>query len=416
MNEIIKKEIKVYNIRGVEVVLDSDLAFMYNYETKYLNRLVARHKEKFLNNSYFQVTNEEYGYLRCQNVTTSLNNYGGRRYLPYVFTKEGIEVLSTILKTSNKEIITQNILNKFSDGKLNNSMIMTINTEKITDLIYEIRGKQVMLDSDLARLYECKNGTKTINLAVKRHPKRFPERYCFQLTEAELRFQFETANININMIRSLPYVFTEQGVAMLATVLNTGVAEKISLTIMDAFVLMKRYISTDLLEQKYYKNMLLKHDEEIKLLQETFNKFQNKEEINTIFFEWEIYDAYSKIIDIMNKAKKELIIIDRYADKTILDMIKSLKIKVLLITKYKGKLSSLDITKYNEEYDNLEIVYDDSFHDRYLILDKKIVYHCGASLNYAGKRAFSINRLEDKNVINSLILEVSKKIIPKEII
>ncbi len=134
---------------------------------------------------------------------------------------------------------------------------------KIENLIYEIRGKQVMFDSDLARLYECVNGTKTINLAVKRHINRFPERFMFRLTKEEydyLRFQFETTNIS-NMSRSLPYVFTEQGVAMLATVLRTKVAEDVSIKIMDAFVAMRKYISSNFLEQNiliiwYWKIMI----------------------------------------------------------------------------------------------------------------------------------------------------------------
>lgn len=134
--------------------------------------------------------------------------------------------------------------------------------EKIENLIYEIRGKQVMLDSDLARLYGCANGTKSINLAVRRHINRFPERFMFQLTQEEydnLRFQLETTK-NGNMARTLPYASTEQGVAMLATVLRTSVAEEISISIMDAFVAMRKYISNDLIEQKYIKNMVLDHD------------------------------------------------------------------------------------------------------------------------------------------------------------
>lgn len=125
-----------------------------------------------------------------------------------------------------------------------------INDLKIENMIYEIRGKQVMLDSDLARLYQCSNGTKSINLAVKRHFKRFPERFMFQLTETEIsRFQFETLNKNGQKqgtnIKYLPYVFTEQGVAMLATVLRTPVAEEMSIKIMDAFVVMRKYIATN---------------------------------------------------------------------------------------------------------------------------------------------------------------------------
>ena len=125
---------------------------------------------------------------------------------------------------------------------------------KIEDLIYEIRGKQVMLDSDLAKLYGCKNGTKSINLAVKRHINRFPERFMFQLTKIEfdnLKFQNETSSWNdYGGVRKLPFVFTEQGVAMLATVLKTEKAEETSIAIMDAFVMMRHYISNNLLELK----------------------------------------------------------------------------------------------------------------------------------------------------------------------
>ena len=164
-------------------------------------------------------------------------------------------------------------------GGITGGIVMNSIIEKelnIEDMIYEIRGKQVMLDSDLAKLYKCKNGTKTINLAVKRHINRFPQRFIFQLTMEEyqnLRFQVETTN---NMSRTLPYVFTEQGVAMLATILRTSVAEEVSIQIMDAFVAMRKYISSNLIEQRYIYNKLFEYDEnfkivykDIKLLQQT---------------------------------------------------------------------------------------------------------------------------------------------------
>ena len=158
--------------------------------------------------------------------------------------------------------------------------VVTKEDIKIEDMIYEIRGKQVMLDSDLARLYKCKNGTKTINLAVKRHINRFPERFMFQLTKDEydyLRFQTETAKEN-NMSRTLPYVFTEQGVAMLATVLNTKVATEVSIRIMDAFISMRKSISSNLLEQKYINDLALEHDKRIKALENLTNKIKKIEE------------------------------------------------------------------------------------------------------------------------------------------
>ena len=136
--------------------------------------------------------------------------------------------------------------------------VEVIENIRIEDLIYEVRGKQVMLDSDLAKIYGCKNGTKSINLAVKRHINRFPKRFMFQLTKDEysnLRFQTETTN----MSRTLPYAFTEQGAAMLSAVLKTDIAESASVAIMDAFVSMKKYISSNLLEQRFINNMVLEH-------------------------------------------------------------------------------------------------------------------------------------------------------------
>ena len=291
--------------------------------------------------------------------------------------------------------------------------IIVKNEEKLTSLIYEIRGKQVMLDSDLARIYECANGTKSINLAVKRHINRFPERFMFQLTMDEVsslpRFQFETLKGQGHNIKYLPYVFTEQGVAMLATVLKTSVAEEMSIKIMDAFVAMRKYIGSNLVEQKYINNLVLKHDSQITLLQESLAQFEEKEPVSEIYFNGQIYDAYSKILDIFKSAKKELIIIDAYADKTLLDIIKEVpNINVTIITKTPSLLSKTTIEKYNKEYHNLVIKYDNTFHDRYFILDNSIVYHCGASINRIGYKTFSITKIGDKEVIAALITQINK--------
>ena len=281
---------------------------------------------------------------------------------------------------------------------------------KIEDMIYEIRGKQVMLDSDLARLYKCKNGTKTINLAVKRHINRFPERFMFQLTKDEydyLRFQTETAKEN-NMSRTLPYAFTEQGVAMLAAILRTPVAEEISIQIMDAFVAMRKYISSNLLEQKHIKNMVLEDHNKIKILEDSFQKFEEKRKVTEIYFNGQIYDAYSKIQEIFKGAHKSIVIIDAYADNTILDIIKRLNIEVTIITKPNNLLTEQDIAKYNKQYHNLIVYYDNTFHDRYFIIDDEIVYHCGASINRIGYKTFSITLIGDKDVKNILINKIKE--------
>lgn len=313
---------------------------------------------------------------------------------------------------------------------MNDVIVKEIETKKVENLIYEIRGVQVMLDSDLARLYECANGTKTINLAVKRNIERFPEDFYFQLTKNEydnLKFQFETSSLNEDVkeeydnlqsqignsrsnrhggVRKLPYVFTEQGVAMLASVLRTSVASSVSVDIMRAFVIMKRYISKTLLEQTYINNLVLKDSKRIDLLEETLSKF--KEKSNHLFFDGQIFDAYSKIKEIFSRAKVKLIIVDAYADITILDIIKKLNVNVIVITKQNELLTNMDIKKYNNQYHNLTIKYSNAFHDCYFIIDNNEIYHCGASINYAGTRTFSINILEDKDVCDALKNKVDK--------
>ena len=294
-------------------------------------------------------------------------------------------------------------------GKCMNDIIVK-DEVVIEKLIYEIRGKQVMLDSDLAKLYGCANGTKTINLAVKRHLNRFPERFMFRLTQEEydhLRFQFETTKRD-NMSRSLPYAFTEQGVAMLATILRTKVAEIVSIRIMDAFVSMRKYISNNLIEQKYINNMVIEHDSQIKLLQESLDKLEEKRKVDEIYFNGQIYDAYSKILEIFKQATKILSIIDAYADTTILDMIKRLNVEVVIITKDNHLLTQQDIIKYNEQYHNLRVYYDHTLHDRYFILDEKEVYHCGASIDRIGYKTFSITLIGDNDVGKSLMEKLEK--------
>lgn len=285
---------------------------------------------------------------------------------------------------------------------------------KIENLIYEIRGKQVMLDSDLAMLYGCKNGTKSLNLAVKRHINRFPERFMFQLTKEEYssiysRFQFETLNKNNQKqglnIKYLPYVFTEQGVAMLSAILKTDVAEEISIKIMDAFVAMKNIINTSLIEQKYINSLVLEHDNEIRLLQESFNKLSTKEKINHIFYNGQIYDAYSLLIDILNKTKKEIIIIDNYAGKELFDITKDIKVNIKIYTKNIDEVSK---KKYMQEYSNIEIITTDIFHDRFIILDNKELYNLGSSLKDIGKKCTSINRIEDSTILKELISRLTK--------
>ncbi len=200
-----------------------------------------------------------------------------------------------------------------------------------------------------------------------------------------------------------PYVFTEYGITMLAGVLKSDIAINASLKIVETFIKMRKYI----VNNKYNNEILINHEKRLLKIENTLDTMNEKKKVNEVFFKGQIYDAYSKIIDIFNESKKELIIVDCYADKTILDMIRKISIQVTLIVKDNKLLKKLDIKKYNEQYNNLKVIYDDSFHDRYFIIDCNKIYHCGTSVNYAGSRTFSINVLEDEliktNLINKII-------------
>ena len=284
--------------------------------------------------------------------------------------------------------------------------IIVKNEVNIENLIYEIRGVQVMLDSDLALLYQVE--TKRINEAVHRNKEKFPERFSFRISEEEYNLLKSQISTSKGGSRKGHTVFTEQGIAMLATILKTKVATQVSIKIMDAFVAMRKYISTNLIEQKYINDLVLEDHEKIKTLELSFTKFEEKKKVNEIYFNGQIYDAYSKIQEIFDEATKEIIIIDSYADYTLLDIIKRLKIKVIIITKPNNLLTKQDIMKYNKQYNNLKVVYDNTFHDRYFILDNKIVYHCGASINRIGYKTFSVTLINDEEICQALINKVYK--------
>lgn len=286
--------------------------------------------------------------------------------------------------------------------------------EDIKNLIYTIRGKQVMLDSDVAMLYHYE--TKYINLAVKRNKERFPENFCFQLTKGEfdnLRLQIATLNYQTDNKRKvtrkyLPYVFTEQGIAMLSGLLKNEIAIQVSINIMNAFVEMRKFLVTngqvfERLSNVEYK--LLEQDRKLsnheKNFEKVFDELQKnkKEEFNQkIFFEGQIYDSYSLIIDIIKTARNKILIIDNYIDDSILKMLakKNKDVEVVIVTSQNSNLSKLDINKFNKQYPTLKVAITKKFHDRFIVIDNKKLYHCGASLKDLGKKCFAINRIKDR--------------------
>ena len=277
---------------------------------------------------------------------------------------------------------------------------------KVENMIYEVRGKYVMLDSDLGRIYECKNGTKTINQAVNRHLDRFPNDFYFQLTEEECksisRFQIETLNGRGHNIKYFPYAFTEQGIAMLATVLRTSVAEEMSIKIMDAFVKMRHYLNYNkiLLPNKI---LLLedKVDNNTKRINELFDKFDCKDIAkNFIFYQGDFYDSYSVVMDIFNESKKEIIIIDNYAGKELLDILKNIDKNIIILSK---NIDEILKKKYESQYSNVTYKNNETFHDRFVLIDRCKLYSCGASFKDLGKKCFAINEIKTKEIINIFV-------------
>ena len=272
----------------------------------------------------------------------------------------------------------------------------------IEDMIYEINGIEVMLDSDLAKLYQVE--TKRINEAVKNNPNKFPERFSFVLNDTEkenLWSKFSTANIS-SMSRSNPRVFTEQGVYMLATILRSKIAIDVSIAIMDTFVKMRHYINYN---RNFLPNRVLlleeKVDENTKKINELFDMFDYKVIAKDyLFFEGQLYDAYSVLMDIFNKAKEEIIIIDNYANKELLDTLKNIDKKIIIVSKNMNKTL---IKKYNSQYNNVEVINNDSFHDRFIILDNNTLYSCGSSFKDLGKKCFAINEFGNKKYIDELL-------------
>ena len=284
-------------------------------------------------------------------------------------------------------------------------------TENIKNLIHTIRGKQVMLDSDVAMLYQYT--TKNINKAMKRNINRFPEDFCFQLTEKEvenLRFQIGTSSLNKENYggrRYLPYVYTEQGISMLAGVLKNEIAVQVSISIIRAFIEMRRFISLNgqvFQEINDIKGQLLEHD---KKFDEVFDELQRKQETEfkqSIFFDGQIYDAYSLIIDIIKRARQKILIIDNYIDDSILKMLskKNKDVEVVILTSQNCNLTKLDISKFNKQYPNLKVSRTNKFHDRFIVIDNKNLYHIGASLKDLGKKCFAISKIEDDEYVNKI--------------
>ncbi len=282
---------------------------------------------------------------------------------------------------------------------------------QIENRIFTIRGQQVMIDFHLAALYDVE--TKRVNEQVKRNLNRFPARFMFQLSREEwvnLRSQIATTEMEGDLLpqnatakrRTLPYVFTEQGVAMLSAVLNSDTAVNASIQIMDAFVKMRHIILENTLINHRFDKIELKLLESDQKFEQVFKALENKNFIPTqgVFFDGQVFDAYELASRIIRSAKESIVLIDNYIDENSLTHLtkKNQGVKVLLLNKDISKQLNLDIQKVNQQYSGFEVKAFKLSHDRFLIIDGKEVYHLGASLKDLGKKWFAFSKMEAKSV------------------
>ncbi|HEX9716031.1 MAG TPA: ORF6N domain-containing protein [Desulfurivibrionaceae bacterium] len=279
---------------------------------------------------------------------------------------------------------------------------VTIREETLRELIYTMRGGQVMLDSDLANLYGVE--TKIFNQAVRRNIKRFPDYFRFQLTQEEyasLRSQIVTSSRHGGR-RYLPYAFTEQGVAMLSAVLRSETAVQTSIHIINAFVAMRRFLvdnggllqRMDSLEKRQITHEVSTDER----FEKVFNALESKNSSPSqgIFFDGQIFDAYVFINDLLRTARKSIVLLDNFVDDRTLQQLakRGRNVRAIILTGSIGKALAYDLKKHNAQYPPIQVREFAASHDRFLILDGKTVYHLGASLKDLGKKWFAFSKMD----------------------
>ena len=283
--------------------------------------------------------------------------------------------------------------------------IILLNETELKGKIYTIRGRKVMLDSDLARIYGYT--TKSFNQQIKNNIERFDEEYRFQLTKKEYNDILRSKNLTFgfeerNYSKYLPYVFTEEGIYMLISVLKGEKAINQHKLLIKLFKNMKDYlISNELIDSEYItniQNILLEHNSRLIKLEDKISEYDH---ISKIFLNGEIYDAYSFILDLFNISEISITIIDNYIDNKLLDLLKNLKPKIIVITK-----EDTLINKFKKQYPDIDFIINNSFHDRFIVIDNEIVFSIGSSIKDIGKKVCYISRINDKEEINKLTSKI----------
>ena len=295
-------------------------------------------------------------------------------------------------------------------------MTTEIQPFNIENKILLIRNEQVMIDRDLAELYGIE--TKRLNEAVKRNIERFPADFMFALRPSE-KDELVTNCDRLNGLKFstvMPYAFTEQGVAMLSSVLKSKTAVAVNIQIMRAFISMRHFLRSNaaiFAELKHLQQQQIETDKHLQQndqrIDELFSKMEKYaiDDMQGIFFQGQIFDAYAKFEQFIQSANKEIILIDNYVDLSVLQRLakKQKKVNVIIYTDKKTKLTQQDIQKFNAQYPNLTLKYTNKMHDRFMIIDGKTLYHIGASLKDLGKKCFAFEVL-DSSIIHAILQNI----------
>lgn len=288
-------------------------------------------------------------------------------------------------------------------GKVITNCDQLSDTIDIQPMIKVIRGQQVMLDSDLSALYGVE--TRRLNEQVKRNIERFPDDFMFQLRKEELdNLMSQNATSSWGGTRKLPYAFTEQGIAMLSTVLKSQTAVEVNIRIMRAFITMRRFIATNAqlfqrLETIEYHQLEMKKHQEVtdRRIDEVFKHLDaDIPPMQGIFYDGQVFDAYRFVSDLIRKAKQSIVLIDNYVDDTVLTLLDK-RSEGVSATIYTQRISSqfqLDVDRHNSQYPLIEIKRFNKAHDRFLLIDNE-VYHIGASIKDLGKKWFGFTLMRD---------------------
>ena len=293
--------------------------------------------------------------------------------------------------------------------KESNALVVTENMRSIRDCIFTVRGVQVMVDWDLAALYGVE--TRVMNQAVKRNEDRFPERFRFRLSQSEMDELITNCDKSgrLKHYPGLPYVFTEQGIAMLASVLRSATAVSVSVKIMDAFVEMRRTLAalvpvTQMLKDLQQKQLLdqAKNEERFAQIFTELGKLEIP--VQGVFYNGQFWDARALVLSLVWRAKRSLILIDNWANTEVLDLFKKKRegVRLTIFTSEHydkkhvphHKISPADVATFNAQYPKLAVRYNETFHDRFLIIDDKELYLIGASLKDLGSKCFAFTKLD----------------------